>query len=343
MSEAHVTQISQILESSKIERFGITPLKTPITIDIYKDWLNCNFHGDMDFLKEHLPQKQEPSLLLPRAQTAIVIAQDYLPHPKQDNTFTNSRVALYAKGQDYHLWFQEKLQKICQKLEASFPKENFVSFTDSSPVLERDLAYRAGLGWIGKNTCLIDEKHGSLFFIGEIYTTMAMETAEVLAPDRCGTCTRCIDACPTEALIEPKKLDATRCISYLTIESKSLPDKALRPKIGDWLFGCDICQTVCPWNKKAFGKKLTPQIPKKEDIVSELREILQSSSKALARKLKDLPLSRARGWRLKRNAIVVATNQGFKELSPDILALKNDPHLSELVTWALEALDSKAI
>jgi len=225
-----------------------------------------------------------------------------------------------------------------------FPDEVFMSATDSSPVLERDLAYRAGLGWVGKNTCLIDRHHGSLFFIGEILTSLRLEVSAQVLPDFCGTCTRCMDICPTGALEAPRLLNANKCISYLNIESKKIPEAALRPLIGDQFFGCDLCQTVCPWNQKAFGKSL--EIKPRRDLTAEsrkalreeLEEILTWSGKRLSRKFSGSPLNRASPWQLRRNAIIVATNQQLQELTPCISALAKDARLRDLVVWSLQQL-----
>ena len=164
------------------------------------------------------------------------------------------RTALYAQSKDYHLSFARKLEGLKDHLEVHFANEQFLCCTDSKPVAERELAARAGLGWIGKNGCLIDRRIGSLFFIGEIYTSLAINDSMPLIPDHCGTCDRCVTACPTQALRSDRTLDARKCIAYWTIEAKSDPPVEMRSRFSDWFFGCDICQTVCPWNERAFDK-----------------------------------------------------------------------------------------
>jgi epoxyqueuosine reductase len=226
-------------------------------------------------------------------------------------------------------------------------------FTDSGPVLERDLAARAGLGFVGKNTCLIDRKKGSLFFIAEIYTTLTLPIAKIdpdeVKKDFCGTCTRCIDACPTGALIAPKDLDARLCISYLTIESRKTVPPELRNKIGDWLFGCDICQIVCPWNIKAHGSVLLnsfsteSQEPGERDtaLTQDLRYLLTTSSRQLERDFAGTPLARAGGFGLKRNALVVIANRRIETLLKEVEALLPHPKLGELAQWTLLELQKK--
>jgi epoxyqueuosine reductase len=216
--------------------------------------------------------------------------------------------------------------------------------TDSSPVLERDLAYQAGLGWFGKNTCLIQRGQGSLFFIGEIYTDLATDPVNTLIPDFCGTCDKCIQACPTNAIEKPRILNAQKCISYLTIESKKVPPMELREKINDWFFGCDICQTVCPWNEKVFKNQLETESKKtlntkdREILIAELQFILNASGKKLQKEFQNSPLSRAGHFGLKRNAIIVASNQKLTELKPDILKYQHHAKLGELANWALSIL-----
>ena len=200
--------------------------------------------------------------------------------------------------------------------------------------------YRARLGWVGKNTCLIDPQKGSLFLLGEIVSSLPFTDPFQPLPDFCGTCTRCIDVCPTGALEAPKLMNAQKCISYLTIESRQIPPLELRSGIGDHFFGCDLCQTVCPWNQKVFSKNLEIQPLRqlaqlrREDLIHELREILNLSGKRLQKKFADSPLLRAGPFGLRRNAIVVAANQNLHELLPEIQAWKKDEKLAELVDWA---------
>ncbi|USN48123.1 MAG: tRNA epoxyqueuosine(34) reductase QueG [Pseudobdellovibrionaceae bacterium] len=344
------SRIEQQIKNFGFQRFGFAALTAPLSMEHYRQWIKDQYHGEMAYLETHVQQKQEAHRVLPSAQSAIVVAIDYLPHPHPTSTpIKKSRVALYARGEDYHHWFKKQLQALALALKDEFSDHEFLAITDSGPVLERDLAYRAGLGWVGKNTCLIDQKNGSLFFIGEIYCSLPPATFELgssavaLHPDRCGTCTRCIDACPTQALVEAKKLDATKCISYWTIESKSNPPLALRPHIGDWLFGCDICQTVCPWNEKAFGKsEMQAMVPKllanDIDLIDELHWILSTSNKQIQKKLHGSPLLRAGGVGLKRNALIITANHKLAALRADVVALVDHPRLGDLAQWTLDQL-----
>nr|BFD66704.1 tRNA epoxyqueuosine(34) reductase QueG [Bdellovibrio sp. HAGR004] len=328
--------------------FGLTPLSRPLSFEFYKEWLQEGLHGDMTYLAEHAPIKENPQSKWPRAQSALVFAMSYFPHPEKKAEFPlkQARVSLYAQGMDYHFWFKDRMKQLCAKLQDQFPEEEFLAFTDSSPVLERDLAKRAGLGWVGKNTCLIHPKKGSLFFIGEIYTSLKLQTEIEPLPDFCGTCTRCLDICPTGALLEPRKMDARKCISYLTIESRQVPPEDLRESIGDWFFGCDLCQTVCPWNQKVFKgqlsieKSLSLSHSEEHLLIEDLRYILSASGKKIGKDFLGTPLARAGSFGLKRNALLVCANRGLKELRPEVEALLRHEKLGELAQWTLSRISN---
>lgn len=326
--------------------FGLTPLTKPLSFEFYKQWLAEGLHGDMNYLAEHAPVKEAPQLKWPRAQSALVFAMPYFPHPEKNDNFPvkSLRTSLYAQGFDYHFWFKDRMVQLCQKLQQSMPQEEFLAFTDSSPILERDLAYRAQLGWVGKNTCLIHPKKGSLFFIGEIYTSLNFQTEFEPLPDFCGHCRKCLDICPTGALLEPKKMDAQKCISYLTIESRQVPPVELRQHIGDWFFGCDLCQTVCPWNQKIFKGQLSiekklPLTPQNEAHLEEdLRYILNASGKKISRDFVGTPLARAGSFGLKRNALIVIANRHLKNLQAEVTRYLEHEKLGELARWTLAQL-----
>ena len=331
-----VSLVNHILKQHGINHFGFTPLKRPLSIDIYKDWLKKNHHANMKYLEEHSEQKEFPQLLAPQARHAIVWTT---PYPCKPNNYPlrELKIAKYALGDDYHYWLKNKANSLCHDLKTLFPNETFVGFTDSSPVLERDLAYRAGLGWIGKNSCLISRKQGSYFLIAEIYTSLDITSSLPTSPDHCGTCNLCVDSCPTQALLDNRTLDAHKCISYWTIESKTPPPKELADQFSGWFFGCDICQDVCPWNQKIY-KPISPPPPQRPQIIAELRWILKASHKELERTFQTTPLLRARGKGLKKNALIVAANLNLVELTPDILPFLNHPHLSELAQWTMQRL-----
>lgn len=328
-----MTFISQIFENFPTTRFGIASIETPKTLPHYDSWLAQNFYGEMDYLVRHRNTKADLKIKYPEARSAIVVAHPYAPHPfKEKNPFPNLNIALYAQGLDYHTWLKETLEKIITRLKEHFPNENFWACTDSSPVLERDLAQRSGLGWFGKNTCLIDRKAGSFFFISEILTTLKLEPSTPSIKSFCGTCTRCIDACPTEAIIAPHVLDARKCISYLTIEAKSTPSREIRKFIGNHFFGCDICQTVCPWNEELEPYKLN------QNGINELQFILESTDEELKNKIKGTAFERAKPIGLRRNALIVIANQKIDSLRLSVKKYLDHTILHELAHWAFETL-----
>jgi epoxyqueuosine reductase len=324
-------------------------LSFPVTYECYQNWIEKGCHGEMAYLEKHAPFKKNPSSRYPFLKSYVSFAQSYFPDIPGATAFNESsdglRIALYAKGNDYHFWFKEKLQKVCDELSKYFPGEIFFAATDSQPLLERDMAYRAGLGWFGKNTCLIHPKKGSLFFLGEILTSLEVEVSKAPLPDFCGTCTKCIDICPTQALTSPKNLDAKKCISYWTIESKSVPPPELREKFGDHFFGCDLCQTICPWNEKIFKGKLEtrtvrhPSTEERMNLIKKLRTLLLSSEKELKTQWELSPLLRAKSFGLKRNALIVIGNLGLQELFKDIEKIQ-EHGLQELKNWTLKKLDA---
>ena len=241
----------------QLQQIQMGPLSQPVTISFYEKWLKNNYHAEMRYLKSHLDIKKRPQNLNNEFKSVISVAQTYFPVVTESSQKIPARIATYAQNKDYHYWLKEKLQTIIFELQSKYPDHQFSPYVDSGPILERNWAFENGLGWFGKNSCLIHPSHGSLFFIAEILTTLPAPTENQIEPlpDFCGTCTRCIDICPTNALIEPKVVKADLCISYLTIEAKTVAPTELREKIGDWFFGCDLCQTVCPWNKKVFKQK----------------------------------------------------------------------------------------
>ncbi len=349
-------RLSDIQSEMQFDLIGLTDLKRPLTIDFYKKWLDQDLFGDMDYLKKHFETKAHPQNIEPSLLSALTIGHHYYPIFDKPAFAKPARIAMYAQNNDYHFWLKEKLNQTIHLLQKEFPEHIFLPFVDSGPVLERDLAYRSGLGWFGKNTCLIHHQKGSLFFIAEILTSLPVSTINTSAitthPDLCGTCTKCIDVCPTQALTKDKTMKADQCISYLTIESKKTAPLDLRKKIGDWFFGCDLCQTVCPWNQKVFKLNAAPANLKssdqllnltaeeKTDLTLFLKDILNSSNKLLQKKMTGSALFRAAGFGLKRNAMIVIANRKILELEDDVKLYLKDEKLSELAQWTLSELNN---
>ncbi|MFW5432633.1 MAG: tRNA epoxyqueuosine(34) reductase QueG [Methylophilaceae bacterium] len=234
---------------------GITDTDLSDAEEAHQKWVKKGFHGEMDYMAKHGTKRTRPAELMPNTIRVISARLDYLP-PKTKDSWqvmeegNQAFISRYALGRDYHKVMRQKLQKLSDKIQTAVESVEYRVFTDSAPVLEVALAEKAGLGWRGKHTLLINKDHGSWFFLGEIYTNLPLPI-DTPATNHCGTCAACIDICPTQAIAAPYEVDARRCISYLTIELKNSIPEDLRPLIGNRVYGCDDCQLTCPWNKFA--------------------------------------------------------------------------------------------
>ena len=247
-------RIRALAHAAGFQRVGITGVELKQDEAHLLDWLAQQLHGSMEWMARHGALRARPAELLPGTIRVISVGLDYGKDP--DAAWANLReherayVARYALGRDYHKLMRNRLQRLAEVVQAEIGPFGHRAFTDSAPVLERALARNAGLGWIGKHTCLIDKDGGSWFFLGELFVDLPLPI-DPPASAHCGSCMRCIEVCPTRAIVAPYRLDARRCISYLTIEHEGSIDEELRPLIGNRIFGCDDCQLVCPWNKFA--------------------------------------------------------------------------------------------
>jgi epoxyqueuosine reductase len=321
---------------------GITTPDPPPHWPVFQNWLAMGRHVGMGYMTD--PRRADPRLLLPECRSILMLAAPYAA-PGQayqiDPSRPTGRVAAYAVGDDYHLVLPGKLSALAdfiQKLVGgSYPIR---WFTDSVPLLERDLAQRAGLGWIGRNTCLINPGLGSYFFLAEILLGIELESDPPFTADRCGTCRACIQACPTACILPDRTIDARRCIAYLTIENRQAIPTDLRPLVGDRIFGCDACQTACPWNRRpapeadpAFSPR--PGLPD-ADLLIQLGLTRQEFNTIY----KDSPILRARWSGTLRN---VATALGNARNPASIPALQqaansDEPLIREHAAWALEQI-----
>lgn len=241
-------------------QIGITDTNLQHAESEHQAWIEKGYHGDMDYMAKHGTKRTRPAELVPNTQRVISARMDYLPPDAADseailNDANKAFISRYALGRDYHKVMRNKLQKLCERIQselAQYQTQDFQYrvFTDSAPVLEVALAEKAGLGWRGKHTLLINKERGSWFFLGEIYTNLPL-VVDTPASNHCGTCSSCMEVCPTQAIVAPYEVDARRCISYLTIELKDSIPIELRPLIGNRVYGCDDCQLFCPWNKFA--------------------------------------------------------------------------------------------
>ena len=221
-----------------------------------ESWLNKNYNGKMDYMNNHFVKRLDPRLLVDDAKSVISIGLNYFTNKEQEDP-TAPKISKYAYGTDYHFILKDKLKSLLQFIEQEIGAVNGRAFVDSAPVLDKVWAQRAGLGWQGKHTNLINKENGSFFFIGELIVDLDLQEDPAFTADHCGTCTRCIDACPTDAIVAPYVVDGSKCISYLTIELKEQLPKEFNGKMDNWMFGCDVCQDVCPWNR--FGKQNTEE------------------------------------------------------------------------------------
>ena len=287
---------------------GITSLGPMETAAAFDSWVASGYAGDMDYLARGAAKRRDSRLPVPGATTAIVVALDY------GGRAPSGPIARYARGDDYHDVMLGKLRELHEWLESAIggPVKG-KAYVDTGPILERELARRAGLGWFGKNTNLVNPRIGSFFFIGALLVDVDLEPDTPFETDRCGTCTRCLDACPTGAFVEPRLLDATRCISYLTIELKGAIPEDLRPQMGAHIYGCDICQDVCPYNIKFAQELREPAFAPRSvignrDAESLARELLAMDDEAFRAAFRNSPIKRAKRRGLARNAAVVLGN-----------------------------------
>lgn len=234
-----------------------------------ESWLKSGFHGQMSYMENNFDKRLDPTLLVPGAQSVISLTYNYFP--KEFQREDSYKLSKYAYGEDYHRVVKDKLRDLVAAMQERLGSFHARVFTDSAPIMERSWAQRSGLGWIGKHSLLISKSKGSYFFLAEIITDLELEADVPFSTDHCGTCTRCVDACPTEAIIPDKTVDASKCISYFTIELKDEIPPEFGEKFEDWMFGCDICLDVCPWNRFS--------LPHSEPRFEPRNEILEYSKK----------------------------------------------------------------
>lgn len=310
----------------------------------YDAWLERGCEGEMHYMARNADIRRDSRLPHPGAVSAIVVGMDY------GGAEPTGSVARYARGDDYHEVMRGHLRQLHAWIAGEVGHEvDARPYVDTAPILERDLARRAGLGWFGKNTMLINPARGSYFFIGSLFVDLALTPSDPFDADRCGSCTRCLDACPTDAFDGPRQLDARRCISYLTIEHRSALAEALRAGVGDRLYGCDVCQEVCPWNVK-FADVLPEGSPyaAREALGARTarglaRDVLALSPEEFREVFRGSPMKRAKLRGLARNAAVVLGNVGTTD-DADVLERVRDGEdalLAEHAAWALDRLEAQ--
>jgi epoxyqueuosine reductase len=358
------------------ELAGIARAGAADGFDRFRDWLDRGYAGEMAYLHRHAEPRRHPESILDDVGSVLMLGMTYggdelsssplsasergaggersslggsaqtspplAPPPRSGeggNDARSARVAKYALGPDYHRFLWDKLNLLSAWLEDKVPGSRAHGVADSAPLLERDFARRAGLGWVGKNTMLLNKEHGSFFLLSALLTTLELEPDGAFEGGHCGTCTACLDACPTQAFLEPGVLDARRCVSYLTIELKTSIPESLRPGVGDWLFGCDICQDVCPWNHRPNP---APGLPIRPDLLAiDPVELLGLSPEELRQRFRGTSLRRA-NWRgLLRNAAIVLGNRRDARALPALRAALRWPDevVREACEWAIGCIE----
>lgn len=308
-------------------------------------WLDDGLHGDMEWMQRHGSKRSRPNELVPGTLRVISVRMDYMPDGVRDGwqalaDTDSAYVSRYALGRDYHKLMRNRLQKLADRMAAQVGPFGYRAFVDSAPVLERALARDSGLGWIGKHTCLINSSGGSWFFLGELYTDLPLPLSEP-ASAHCGSCRRCIDICPTQAIVAPYRVDARRCISYLTIELDGPIPIDLRPLIGNRIYGCDDCQLICPWNKFAKPTAEADFAPRNDLDRSSLIDLFAWTEQQFLQRTEGSPIRRIGYQRWLRNIAVALGNASASPASFQALrARADDPSelIREHVAWAIQQL-----
>ena len=326
---------------------GISPIAEFPENQKYKEWLSKGYEGEMYYMARDPEKRADVRNTVPSAKSVISCVVNYntdVPYSMEFEDNKRGWISRYAWGEDYHDVIRGKLKLLLDHINEMLPEGfNHRFYVDTGPVLEKVFAKYSGIGWIGKNTCLINQDIGSWIFVGEIITDLELEYDNP-AVDRCGTCTRCLDSCPTNAFPEPYVIDSNRCISYLTIELKGDISPALRDGMGNNIFGCDICQDVCPWNKKAEVKNNKEFIPRDGLINPLLSELLDLDEEEFRNKFKKSPIKRAKRKGFLRNVLIAMGNSGDNDNIPRLkkfLQKEKEPLLKRHAMWAISKISGE--
>jgi len=353
MSDASTAEITvavrQAARDAGFELSGIAQLRVHPELVRFPPWIDAGHAGDMKYLESRDDfgklKRSSPAETFPWARSVVVCAINYnttAPYSTQEHNPNKGWISRYAWGkEDYHDAVMRRLRLVEDALRTTMPEIITRCYVDTGPIVERVYAKYAGIGWIGKNTCILNQQLGSWFFLGVILTSVEVP-ADMPAADRCGSCTRCIDACPTNAFVGPYELDATRCISYLTIEKRGSIPEDLRDGMGRHIFGCDICQDVCPWNRKSPVTS-APEFQTREGLVNPALDWLANiSEEEFRERFRGSAIKRAKRSGLRRNALIAMGNSGDQEFVPALENLKTDDDavVAESAKWALARLQN---
>jgi epoxyqueuosine reductase len=345
MSTHIVIRLKELAKELGFCCVGICPAIEPPHYGAFLNWLKAGFHGEMTYLAERSWAYQDPGSILADVQSVIMLGFPYRNLPDPDSRPGFGTISRYALGEDYHRVIRQRLKQLGRLLIAECPGASVRGVVDTAPLLERDFGYLGGLGWIGKNTSLLHPDHGSYLFLAALLTTATLESDPPFAEDLCSSCSACLRACPTGAFVAPRVLDARRCLSYLTIELRGFIPEELRAEVGDWFFGCDICQAVCPRNRKSLSNGPASHDPPEERAVN-LIMLFSWSEEDFQKAFGPTPLWRAKRRGLLRNAAIVLGNQRCRS-AWDVLAQgleDSEPIVREACAWALLKIDpAKAI
>lgn len=332
---------------------GFTTPDPPPHLPVFENWLMQGRHASMDYLAgdRSRARRANPRSIMPECRSILVLATPYSDpsvtarlHDQVQDHNLKGKIAGYAWGEDYHAVLVKRMARIVTIIQAQVDLAvAYRWYTDTGPILERDLAQRAGLGWVGKNTCLINPGLGSYFLLSEILLDLDIEPDDPFTADRCGKCTRCIVACPTRCILPDRTIDAGRCISYLTIEHRDRISPELRASMGPWVFGCDICQLVCPWNRFAVQEGDAAFRAGDGLLESDLLDDLQMTPAVFQARFARSPLKRAKPEGYRRNLIVALGNQGDSETLPALekVALSSDDSIREHAVWAIGQIQAR--
>lgn len=337
-------------EEAKQQGFSLCGVTAAVTPDRayerLRQWLASGYAGEMRYIGERLEAYADPQRVLSGARSIVMLGFPYRTAEPQAPEPGQGRITRYAWGEvDYHDLIHDRLKTLCRWLTERVPGAKSRGVVDSAPLLEREFAQLAGLGWIGKNTLLLNRTAGSWFFLAALLTDLELKADEPFASDHCGTCTACLDACPTQAFVGPRVLDATRCISYLTIELREGIPEELRDGIGNWLFGCDVCQDVCPWNRRAPQSPESAFQPAPGADPVNLIALFTLSDEEFRARFRHTPLWRSKRRGILRNAAIVLGNQRCREAVPALERglCDDEPLIREACAWALERIQSAAM
>jgi epoxyqueuosine reductase len=343
--------------------FGIAPAQRSPGFEKLVEWIARGYAGTMSYIPNREKAYEHPESVLEGCKSVVMLGLPYVEHP---NTLSRKSVAStrsiecnsvdaavlsnplcqlgnYASGQvDYHDLLRDRLNQLCFGLETMVAGSRNRGVVDTAPLMERDFALLAGLGWIGKNTLLLNRTAGSYFFLAALLTDVPLDCDEPIVSDHCGSCTACLDACPTSAFVEPRLLDASRCVSYLTIEHRGVIDPELSEQMGPWIFGCDVCQIVCPWNRKREADVPMELRPFAMDAKQSPEHWLRLDEESFRRLYRKTPFWRTKLSGMQRNAMIVAANMRRHDLRPLIERFRTDGNqvLRETSRWSLMQLDT---